>query len=161
MSADISVGAESPTRTGEPTFTRRWLTPISASALLLVLTTVVLLFLEARLKQDHLIFIYFVPTALIAIRYGSLSAMGVAIASAFAAAFLLYPPRFSLMIDNPLDLLELVLFSLLALLASQVVSGFANDEGVARRRLRPRNQPFSARWPLMASRWNRIRPGGG
>jgi K+-sensing histidine kinase KdpD len=116
---------------------------------LLVATTAVIWLAEARLQQDHLILIYFVPTALIAIRYGSVSAMGVAIAGAFAAAFLIYPPRFSFMVESPLDLLELALFSLLALLASQVVSGFASDrEVVARRRVRQHR-----RWPL--SRWRR------
>jgi two-component system sensor histidine kinase KdpD len=131
-----------------PSLVRRWITPITFSAGLLVLTTAVLWMVETRLKQDHLIFIYFVPTALIAIRYGSVSAMGVAIAGAFAGAFLLYPPRFSFAVDNPLDLMELILFSLLALLASQVVSGFANDSEVARRRVRPRGRPFPGqlRW---------------
>ena len=90
--------------------------------------------IDAPLQQDHLIFIYFLPTALIAIRYGSISAMCVAIASTFAAAYFLYAPRFSFMVDSPLDLLELIFFSLLALLASQVVSGFANDRDVAKRR---------------------------
>ena len=38
--------------------------------------------------------------------------------------------------DSPLDVLELVFFSLLALLASKVVSGFANDRDVEQRRRR-------------------------
>jgi hypothetical protein len=37
-------------------------------------------------------------------------------------------------VENPLDLLELILFSLLGLLASQVVSGFARDSEVEKRR---------------------------
>lgn len=113
---------------------RRRLMPIAVSIALLVLTTALLWVADRRLQQQHLIFIYFAPTALVAIRYGSVSAMAVAIAGAAAAAFLLYPPRFSLAIDDSLDLLELVLFALLALMASQVVSGFANDRGVTRRR---------------------------
>ena len=36
--------------------------------------------------------------------------------------------------ESPLDLLELILFSLLGLLASQVVSGFARDGEVEKRR---------------------------
>ena len=78
------------------------------------------------------------PTTLIAIRYGSLSAMGVIIASSLAAAYFLYGPPFSFEVGNRLELMELILFSMLALLASQVVSGFANDSDVAKRRPRVR-----------------------
>jgi K+-sensing histidine kinase KdpD len=113
---------------------QRWGSPITASVLLLAVTTALLWVYDRPLRHDHLIFIYFVPTALIAIRYGSLSAMAVTIASTFAAAYLFYSPRFSLMVDSPLDVLELVFFSLLALLASKVVSGFANDSEIAKRR---------------------------
>ena len=56
--------------------------------------------------------------------------------STFAAAYFLYAPRLSFMVASPLDLLELILFSLLALLASQVVSGFASDSDVEKRRER-------------------------
>jgi K+-sensing histidine kinase KdpD len=115
---------------------RRWVTPITASAALLALTTGFLWMIDASLQYDHLIFIYFVPTALIAIRYGSVPAMCVTIVAAFAAAYFFYEPRFSFKVENPLDLLELVLFSLLALLASRVVSGFASDSEVEKRQQR-------------------------
>lgn len=114
-----------------------WITPMTASLALVAATTAFLWLIEVELSQDHLIFAYFVPTALIAIRYGSMSAMCVTVASSFTAAFLIYPPQFSFFIRNPLDVMELTLFCLLALLASQVVSGFANDRDVARRRPRP------------------------
>ena len=90
--------------------------------------------INASLQHDHLIFIYFVPTALIAIRYGSVPAMCVTIASTFAAAYFFYAPRFSFKVESPLDLLELILFGLLGLLASQVVSGFSRDSEVEKRR---------------------------
>src|SRR5690242_4654577 len=112
---------------------RRWISPITVSLLLVAVTTALLWVLQPRLQQEHLIFIYFVPTTLIAIRYGSLSAMGVIIASSLAAAYFLYSPQFSFMVSSRLELLEIVLFSLLALLASQVVSGFAKDGDVVKR----------------------------
>ena len=135
---------------GTKPFIDRWVTPITASVLLLSATTALLWIFDAPLKHDHLTFIYFVPTALIAIRYGSLSAMWVIIASNFAAAYLLYPPHFSLRVDSPLDILELVFFSLLALLASQVVSGFASDSQIEKRR-RTNRPPGSQlrRWPML------------
>ena len=68
-------------RRGQESFLRRWVTPITASAALLALTTAFIWMIDAPLQHDHLIFIYLVPTALIAIRYGSISAMCVAIVS--------------------------------------------------------------------------------
>jgi K+-sensing histidine kinase KdpD len=141
-------------------FLRRWVTPITVSAALLALTTAFVWMIDAPLQHDHLIFIYLVPTALIAIRYGSISAMCVAIVSTFAAAYFLYAPRFSFAVASALDLLELILFSLLALLASQVVSGFAKDIDVKKRRERTRGASWSAawraRWPSAAALWDRL-----
>jgi K+-sensing histidine kinase KdpD len=140
---------------GTRSFVDRWVTPITASLLLLSATTVLLWILDVPLEHDHLIFIYFLPTALIAVRYGSLPAMWVVIASNFAAAYLFYQPRFSFKVDSPLDVLELVFFSMLALLASQVVSGFAGDSHVEKRR---RDSPGSLlRRGLMLARtlWRR------
>jgi two-component system sensor histidine kinase KdpD len=135
---------------------RRWVTPITVSAVLLILTTALIWEIDAPLQHDHLIFVYLLPTALIAIRYGSISAMCVAIVSMVAAAYFLYAPRFSFSVASPLDLLEIVFFSLLALLASQVVSGFANDKDVERRRQTPRAAPGRANWRSMAARWFRL-----
>jgi hypothetical protein len=59
------------------------------------------------------------------------------------------------MVASPLDLLELIFFSLLALLASQVVSGFAKDSDVERRRERAGVPPLRAKWPWMAGLWKR------
>jgi two-component system, OmpR family, sensor histidine kinase KdpD len=135
---------------------RRWVTPITASAALLALTTGFLWIVDASLQHDHLIFIYFVPTALIAIRYGSVPAMCVTIAAAFAGAFFFYAPRFSFKVDNPLDLLELILFSLLALLASRVVSGFASDSEIKERRQRAGTASSRPRWPSMVALWESL-----
>ena len=132
---------------------RRWVTPITASAVLLALTTGFLWMIGASLQHDHLIFIYFVPTALIAIRYGSVPAMCVTIVAAFAAAYFFYEPRFSFKVENPLDLLELVLFSLLALLASKVVSGFAKASDVEKRRQQTGAASSRTRWLSVAALW--------
>ncbi len=149
MDAGMSVLADREFVEATRSLLRRWVTPITVSATLLALTTVFLWMINASLKQDHLIFIYFVPTALIAIRYGSIPAMCMTIACTFAAAYFFYAPHLSFKVDSPLDLLELILFSLLALLASQVVSGFARDSDVEKRRERPR-------WPVLAALLRRL-----
>ena len=137
-------------------FLRRWVTPITVSAVLLALTTAFIWTIDAPLQHDHLIFIYLLPTSLIAIRFGSISAMCVAIVSMFAAAYFLYAPRFSFAVASPLDLLEIIFFSMLALLASQVVSGFANDGDVEPRRQPARGASWRLRWPSLAALWDRL-----
>jgi K+-sensing histidine kinase KdpD len=114
----------------------RWVTPVSASLALVALTTLLLGVFGVRPAPDHLIFIYFTPTAFIAIRYGSVPATLTTMASALAGAYFLYAPRHSFMIAGGLDLLELTFFGLLAMLASQVVSGFAGDAQVKPRQRR-------------------------
>ena len=153
--AGVSVRPDLDFATARKSLVRRWVTPITASAVLLALTTAVIWIVNARLQNEHLIFVYFVPTALIAIRYGSVSAMFMTIASTFAAAYFFYPPRLSFKVENPLDLLELILFSMLALLASQVVAGFANDRDVEKRRERMRAASWRTRWRSLASLWDR------
>jgi K+-sensing histidine kinase KdpD len=129
----------------------QWIVPIAVSLMLVTLTTALLWLLDARLDQQHLIFVYFVPTALIAIRYGSISAMGVTIACSGVAAYLLYPPHFSFLVSSPRDILELVLFCMLALLASQVVSGFASDRDVEKRRRRGPRGALLSRIPSVGA----------
>jgi K+-sensing histidine kinase KdpD len=149
-------GAGMSVRAGWESLLHRWVTPITASAALLSLTTGFLWMIDASLQHDHLIFIYFVPTALIAIRYGSVPAMCVTIASTFAAAYFFYAPRFSFKVESSLDLLELILFSLLGLLASQVVSGFAKDGDVEKRRQQAGAASSRTRWPSMAAFWESL-----
>jgi len=123
--------------------------------MLLAATTMLLWVWDRPLPHEHLIFIYFVPTALIAIRYGSTSAMLMTIAATIAGGYCFYPPRFTWTLENPLDALELIFFSMLALLASQVVSGFAKDGDVAKRQRRI-GASLRARWPRLARGWDRL-----
>ena len=151
------AGARTGARLNAQSFVRRWVTPITVSLTLVGLTTLFLWAMQPTLQQDHLIFIYVVPTALIAIRYGSISAMGVIIASSLAAAYFLYGPPFSFEVGNKLELMELVLFGMLALLASQVVSGFANDSDVEKRRPRVRTVSTPGRWWDLKALLRRLR----
>ena len=153
----MTLGADLKSAGTALTFRQRWMTPITVALALVALTTLALWLMQPQVDRQHLIFIYLVPTSLVAIRYGSLSAMCVTIASSFVAAFLLYAPYFSFLVASPLDLLELGLFCLLALLASQVVSGFASDGDVARRRQRDPALPLDRHWPTMAALMNRVR----
>jgi len=130
----MSLRGEVESSGAERSLISRWAEPLAASLGVVAMTTLVVAAIEARLQHDHLVFIYLVPAVLIAIRYGSWSAIGVTIASGAAAAYFLYAPRFSFMIARPLDVMELILFCLLALLAAQVVSGLAGAGSMMRRR---------------------------
>lgn len=110
----------------DASFGRRWALPIAVSLALIALTIAALRLIEIRFQQDHLICLYVVPTLLIALRFGRVSAICVAIVSAFAAAYFLCAPYLSLAVADPLELIELILFGVLALLASLVVAGFGS-----------------------------------
>ena len=127
------------------------------SLALVGVTTAVLWHLEFSLEFDPLIFIYFVPTTYIALRYGSMAAMMATIMSGMAAAYFLYPPRLSFAVNSGLELMQIMSFILLAMLASQVVSGFMKDGSVERRRPQPRFYLAATRAKL-AALFGRLRP---
>jgi len=68
---------------------------------------------------QHLVFFYLLPTALIAVLYGSLPAMLCAIAATICAAYFLYDPLYSFSVANPLELGELFCFAGLALIGAK------------------------------------------
>ena len=107
---------------------KRWIGPGLTAMAAIVLTTAILLAIYLASRQEHLIFGYFIPTAFVAVRYGSAPAIFTAIACDLCAAYFLYPPDFSFAISSPLQVAELSFFSLLALATCQFVGGFADDE---------------------------------
>jgi K+-sensing histidine kinase KdpD len=107
---------------------KQWIGPGLAATALIAVTTSILLAIFLASRQEHLIFGYFIPTAFVAVRYGSVPAIITVIACDLCAAYFLYPPDFSFSISNPLQVAELFFFSLLALPTCQFVGGFADDE---------------------------------
>jgi K+-sensing histidine kinase KdpD len=107
---------------------KQWVWPGLAAAAMVAVTTAILLAIYLSSQQEHLIFGYFIPTAFVAARYGSMPAILTAIACDLCAAFFLYPPDFSFSISDPLQVAELFFFSLVALATCQFVGGFADDE---------------------------------
>ena len=69
--------------------------------------------------EQHLVFFYLLPMALVAILYGSLPAMLCAAAATVCAAFFLYDPIYSFYVADPLDLGELICFTGLALIGAK------------------------------------------
>jgi two-component system sensor histidine kinase KdpD len=79
------------------------------------------------LQPRHLVFIYCIPTTLVASRFGNAPAILATIMGGMAAIYFIYEPRFSFRVVDPLDLVEVLLFALLAVLASRVVYGLARN----------------------------------
>jgi K+-sensing histidine kinase KdpD len=112
---------------------KRWAGPVLVAAVLVAITTVILLAIYLTVQPEHLIFGYLIPTTFVAVRYGSVPAIMTAIVSDLCAAYFLYPPDFSLYIADPLQVAELSFFSLMVLAISQFLGGFADDERVQKR----------------------------
>jgi K+-sensing histidine kinase KdpD len=102
---------------------------IAASAAAIAITTIALIVVDSLLVVDHLVIGYLLPAAVIAVYFGSTYAFLASLASGFAAAYFLFPPKFSLYIANPVHIAELGFFMLLALTASKAAAVVARDIG--------------------------------
>ena len=95
--------------------------PICVSIAIIVTVTAVLFYFkddDPRTDQ-HLVFFYLLPTAFVAILYGSVVSMLCAIAATFAAAFFLYDPIFSFYVSSPREVGELIFFAGTALIGAK------------------------------------------
>ncbi len=71
--------------------------------------------------RDHLIFFYLFPITGIAMYFSSTPALVTSLGSAIAAAYI-FPPAYSWRISEPLQVAELFIFCMLALIASKASS---------------------------------------
>ena len=95
--------------------------PVSASLAIIAAVTAVLFYFkdDDPLTDQHPVFFYLLPTAVIAILYGSIVSMLCAIAATFAAAFFLYDPIFSFYVSSPREVGELIIFAGTALIGAR------------------------------------------
>jgi len=93
-----------------------------------LLTSVVLLAVDSFVDAKALVFIYLLPTVVMAMHYGSTVAVLTSFASALAAAYFFFPPKFSFYIADPLHVAELGFFLLLAVIASKAVAVATRDD---------------------------------
>src|SRR5206468_2319887 len=107
--------------------TLEWATPVLVACAAILLTTFVLLAIDAYLAPDHLVIGYLFPTVVIAMHYGSTLAVVSSFAGGLAAAYFLFPPKLSFYISDPLNVAELGFFLLLAVIASKAVAVVTDD----------------------------------
>ena len=111
--------------------------PILVAFSAILLTTVVLLAVDPFIDTEALAFIYLLPVTVMAMHYGSTVGVLTSFASALAAGYFCFPPKFSFFISDPLNVAELGFFLLLAVIASKAVAVVTKDERVTRRPKRP------------------------
>jgi len=96
--------------------------PVVVSFGVVLLTTLILVAVEPYLGAQFLILGYLIPPAIVAILYGSKFAFFTSFACGLAAAYFLFPPLFSLYVRDPIHIVELVFFTIAALIVGQVLA---------------------------------------
>ena len=106
-----------------------WSQRIEATLMVTAECTVILLAIQywLALPPTSLVLGYFAPIVFIASRYGFWSAALTLVGSAILAAFIFYPPRFSIYISDGNEFAELLAFSVTALLAIMLVGRNTNS----------------------------------
>jgi K+-sensing histidine kinase KdpD len=107
--------------------------PLLVALSAVLLTSVVLLAVDPIIDTEALAFIYLLPTVVMAMHYGSTVGVLASFASALAAAYFCFPPKFSFFISDPLNVAELGFFLALAVIASKAVGLVTRDERVTER----------------------------
>ncbi|MBI5318511.1 ATP-binding protein [Bradyrhizobium sp.] len=94
-------------------------------------------------RMEHVMLLYLVPVLVAALRWGTLPAVTAAIAGIAAAAFLFYPPIYDLRVSNPDQIVDLVLFVIVAVVTGQL--------GVIARKAKMRAESENLREALIGS----------
>jgi K+-sensing histidine kinase KdpD len=88
-------------------------------AIIAAVTAVLFCFKDAHPHPQHLVFFYLLPTAFVAILYGSVPAMLCAITATVVGAFFLTDPIFSFYMSDPREVGELIFFAGTALIGAK------------------------------------------
>jgi K+-sensing histidine kinase KdpD len=86
-----------------------------------VIITLIMTAVGDYFVRDHLIFFYLFPITGIAMYFSSTPALVTSLGSAIAAAWI-FPPAYSFRMSEPLQIAELFIFCMLALIASKASS---------------------------------------
>jgi len=90
------------------------------------------LVVEAGLAHGSLV--YLVPVLVAAARWGMVSAIVAAVCGVLASAFFFFPPLYTLRINDPQEVVNLILFVLVAIVVSHLASRLKRELETARRR---------------------------
>jgi K+-sensing histidine kinase KdpD len=109
----------------EPMQSWKRVAPIAVPFLIIIAVTDVGYFFKDVAHARHLVFFYLLPTAFVAMLYGSVLSMIFAIDATFVAVLFLYEPTYSLYVSDPRQVGELFLFALTALIGAKCTAELA------------------------------------
>jgi K+-sensing histidine kinase KdpD len=99
-------------------------TPLAVSLVIILVVTVVLFYFKRTHHgpHHHLVFFYLVPTAFLAIVYGSVLSMLCAIMATLVATFFLYGPIYSFYVSDPREVGELIIFAVAGVIGAKCIA---------------------------------------
>jgi hypothetical protein len=100
-------------------FDPSWIANLGVSLVALAITTSILVAIDMFIEVEHLSFVFLLPVFLIAIKFGKTQAAMASATSCLIAAFYFYPPKFSIVINDPMHFSELACFCAVALTISK------------------------------------------
>ena len=119
----------------------RWLNFVAANALPIVATlalvwlaTISLVVINSFVPLDLVPLIYMLPVVLAATQWGLVPGLVAAVAGAAAADFFFYPPLYSFWLQNPQDVIDLLLYLLVATVASNLAARLKTKADILSRR---------------------------
>lgn len=101
--------------------------PIVVPFLIIVAVTDLSYFFKEVAHARHLVFFYLLPTAFVAMLYGSVLSMIFAIDATLVADLFLYDPTYSVYLSDPRQAGELFLFALTALIGAKCTAELAGQ----------------------------------
>ena len=111
----------------EPIESWKRLAPIVVPFLIIVAVTDSGYFFRDIGHARHLVFFYLLPTAFVAMLYGSVLSMIFAIDATFIAGLFLYDPSYSFYLSDPRQAGELLFFMMTALIGAKCTSELAGQ----------------------------------
>lgn len=101
--------------------------PIVVPLLMIIAVTEIAYFFKDVAHARHLVFIYLLPTAFVAMLYGSVLSMIFAIDATLVADFFFYNPGYTFYVTEPRQAGELFLFALTALIGAKCTAELAEQ----------------------------------
>ncbi len=105
-----------------PSFAATNAIPIVATLALVWLATITLVVLNSLAPLNLVSLIYMLPVVLAATQWGLVPGLVAAVAGAAAADFFFYPPLYSFWLENPQDVIDLLLYLLVAVVTSNLAA---------------------------------------
>jgi K+-sensing histidine kinase KdpD len=110
------------------------LLPLLKSLAWVGLATAGLLLLDRIIQFNLLPIVYLIPVVIAATQWGTWPAVAAAIAGGAAADFFFFPPFYSFRIDDPQEVIDLLLFLFVAFISGDLASRLRNETETLRRR---------------------------